>query len=79
MKKDVKRLTLQQLFEFINNPMFGKGIHTYPNKDMDNQKLYEACVELEKMGRLERQINDKCHVYFTVSNVPMSNYLYRDK
>ena len=30
--------------------LFGPGLRTYPGRDENNDKLHDACVELEKRG-----------------------------
>jgi hypothetical protein len=43
------------------------GIWTYPDRDPENRKLYEACRELESMGKLEsddRHGDDLRMIYF---------------
>lgn len=37
-------------------------MHTYPERDKNNQKIYDACLVLESMGVIERTIDDPGHV-----------------
>jgi len=52
--------------DFIKNPIVGGAIHTYPNRDLNQDKVYEACKELEKRGQLERKIDEPNHVLFVI-------------
>lgn len=58
---------LEELYKFINNPMSGRGIHTWPHGDENNQRIYAACVELERRGKLHREIDEPEHVFWSPS------------
>jgi hypothetical protein len=34
--------------------LLGAGITTYSDRDENNQRIYESCLELEKRGLIER-------------------------
>lgn len=57
---------MQELLNFIKGEgrfrLLGNGIHTYPERDKNNQKIYDACLVLESMGVIERTIDDPGHV-----------------
>ncbi len=59
---------LNELLEFISGEgkfrHFGKGIHTYPNRDENNKKIFAACIELEKRGLVYRSIDEPEYVFF---------------
>lgn len=58
---------LEQLFLFISGkpmPHLGAGIHTRPEGNERNKRIFSACLELEKQGRIERTINEPDHVYW---------------
>lgn len=58
----------QDLFDLIKGvgkySIFGAGLHTYPGKGQANQKLHDACVELEKEGLIRRVIDEDDYVFF---------------
>lgn len=66
-----------ELLEFIRGTgkftTFGTGIHIYPGRDDNNQRLFGACLELESEGLICRGIDDPGHVFF----IPL--YLFADK
>jgi len=39
------------------------GIHTYPGRD-GKDKVYDACLKLEKLGLIKRSIDEPGHVYW---------------
>jgi len=61
-----------ELFNFIkatgNYSFLPGGIHTYPGRDEENQKLFDACLELERDGLIYRTIDDPGHVYFSAKD-----------
>jgi hypothetical protein len=58
----------QDLFDLIKGTgkysIFGGGLHTYPGKGQANQRLHDACVELENEGLIKRQIDELGYVFF---------------
>ena len=59
---------LKELLEFISGKgkfwHLGNGIHTYPNGDENNKKIFAGCIELEKRGLVYRFIDEPEHVCF---------------
>lgn len=55
--------TLQQLWALIDSPL-AAGIHTWPGMDANQDEIFEACLELEKWGILDRPISKPGHVFF---------------
>jgi hypothetical protein len=40
------------------------GIHTYPNRDKDDDIIHNGCLLLESKGLVERTINEPNHVFW---------------
>ena len=59
---------LNDLLVFIGGKgrfwILGNGIHTYPDGDDNQKRIYEGCVELEKRGKVYRFIDEPGHVCF---------------
>lgn len=59
---------LVELLEFIGGEKYGwiggNGVHTYPNGDENNKRLFAGCAELEKRGKVRREIDEPGHVLF---------------
>lgn len=56
---------LAGLLKFIHSEQyFGRGIHTYPTGGVGQVRLYDGCVELERMGLIRRKTDERDHVCF---------------
>ena len=62
MPKSVVGEDLIELTKFVG--WIGNGIHTFPNGDENNKKIFAECVELEGLGLVYRFIDEPEHVYF---------------
>lgn len=59
---------LMELLDYIAGKrkfsFLGNGIHTYPNGNENNIKIYSGCLELEKRKLIYRKIDMPDHVFF---------------
>lgn len=59
---------LSELLSFIKGDgkfsFLPSGIHTYPNRDKDDDIIYNSCLLLGSKGLIERTINEPNHVFW---------------
>jgi hypothetical protein len=62
-----------ELLEFIKGTgrfrLLGNGMHSYPGRDANNQKIHDACLSLETMKLIERTIDEPGHVIWEAKRV----------
>ncbi len=64
MKPEHKNLLAFIKGKDCKSPM-GVGISTYPKiEDENNKRIYNMCLDLEKLGLIYRKINDVDHVFW---------------